>query len=1145
MLKLPNKFKIMLFSMVYGMLITVPAVAEDIEIYTTAGTTAASTASQPNVLFILDTSGSMGNSVLVRPPFDSSVDYSSGGGCFTNDRAYILPHGGFYAWIHCDSFYSQFYGTPAQLSHVRLSKFTCDAANNIETIGYATERFSQYRSGAWNGSISSSNEDDFVECESDQGVHGETSSSSLVWAAQSGSAWSSSQSDEINWGNLGFGATLHTGRYANYLITAPVTNTGTRISVMQQAIKDLIDSLSGINVGLMRFDDNSNGGMIATPVDSVDDPVHAQLLKDDVDAMTASGGTPLSESFYEAALYFQGRGVDYGNGSSPFDSVSASKSGSNYISPIVDECQKNYAIILTDGEPTGDSLSTTRLANLNSGNYSIGSCGSNCLDEIAKSIGSNDQSTSIAGDQFVSTFTIGFAIENQLLLDTANESLLATGSGQRYLAEDAASLTDVLNEVFASVYEVDTSFSSPAVSVNAFNRATHLDDLYFTLFQPKQSPHWTGNLKKYKLAFITDPDDATKVVPRIVDSLGVVAVDSTTGFFTDTARSYWTDGDDDGGDVAKGGAANEFVLSRNVYTYTSMYVSTNGVLTPQSSAASDLTASSNRVIKSNTAITEAMLGVAAGVEFSAGVPLRDAIIDWAEGIDVKDFDADSNTTEARQDMGDPLHSEPALVIYGGTEAAPDLVAYVATNDGYLHAIDVDDGSEIFSFIPQELLLNLDTVMNDTSGSKTYGLDGNVVAWVNDVNEDGTISGAGEHVYLYIGMRRGGKDIYSVDVTDRNNPKLRWIIKGGTGDYTALAQTWSTINVEKIKDGTVEKTVLIFGGGYDINQDNVTVRTTDTTGNAVYIVDASSGQLLWSAGPSGNTVLSDMQYSVPARVKPLDLSGDGLTDRLYVVDMGGQIFRFDIDNENNAGLASSVIGGRIADLADSGTANARRFFYPPDVALIAERGKSAYLALGIASGYRAHPLDTTIEDRIYLLKDNDVYSAPASGYITLTEGDLYDATFNYVAGDGNSTQKTAALAGLAASEGWFIKLDDETVAANYVGEKGLAEALFIEGSLIITTYVPDDPSITTSNCSKNSSGSGKVYFLDVLDASASYPSSSDVRQDRHVVLSKEGIPPSPNVIITKGGQPTLCIGTECRSADFSKGARRTFWYEVEN
>ncbi len=47
MLKLPEKFKVMLLSTVYGMLVTVPAVADDIEIYTTAGSITQQT--QPNV----------------------------------------------------------------------------------------------------------------------------------------------------------------------------------------------------------------------------------------------------------------------------------------------------------------------------------------------------------------------------------------------------------------------------------------------------------------------------------------------------------------------------------------------------------------------------------------------------------------------------------------------------------------------------------------------------------------------------------------------------------------------------------------------------------------------------------------------------------------------------------------------------------------------------------------------------------------------------------------------------------------------------------------------------------------------------------------------------------------------------------------
>ncbi len=587
---------------------------------------------------------------------------------------------------------------------------------------------------------------------------------------------------------------------------------------------------------------------------------------------------------------------------------------------------------------------------------------------------------------------------------------------------------------------------------------------------------------------------------------------------------------------------NEFdMATRKVYTYADTYTDNNGVLRPAAATAL-LTANSNLVTKSNTAITDVMLDIVGEPDKIVGTPRIETLLSWAAGFDVFDQFGVAGTSDARQVMGDPLHSEPALVQYGGSLTAPDLVAYMATNDGYLHAIDVDDGKEIFSFIPQELLPNLNTLMDNKQGDKVYGLDGNVVAWVNDINEDGIINGA-DHIYLYIGMRRGGRNIYSLDVTDRNKPVLRWVIKGGSDDYKELGQTWSTINVEKIKDGASEKTVLIFGGGYDTNQDNVTVRTKDSVGRAVFIADAESGNLLWSAGPGGTQAVDDMDYSIPARVKPLDMSGDGLTDRLYVADMGGQIFRFDIDNDNGSALSSSIKGGRIADLAGNAEIDARRFYYPPDVALIAKRGEAAYLAIAAASGYRAHPLNTKIQDRIYLMKDRNVYNAPTGFvYNTLTEADLYDATLNLVGGDGTVAQQAAAKTALGNTEGWFIKLDDETGTDTWVGEKGLSEPLIIEGTAIITTFIPVTTSVTAS-CAPQA-GSGKVFYLDLLDGSPAIETNLDVRPDRHEWLVRSGIPPTPTPGIPPDGEPTLCIGTECKAAGLKLGLRKAYWYEVE-
>src|SRR5690606_40931389 len=42
-------------------------------------------------------------------------------------------------------------------------------------------------------------------------------------------------------------------------------------------------------------------------------------------------------------------------------------------------------------------------------------------------------------------------------------------------------------------------------------------------------------------------------------------------------------------------------------------------------------------------------------------------------------------------------------------------------------------------------------------------------------------------------------------------------------------------------------VLIFGGGYDTRQDGYGARAPDSVGNAVFILDALTGEVLWWTG----------------------------------------------------------------------------------------------------------------------------------------------------------------------------------------------------------------------------------------------------------------------------------------------------------
>ncbi len=589
------------------------------------------------------------------------------------------------------------------------------------------------------------------------------------------------------------------------------------------------------------------------------------------------------------------------------------------------------------------------------------------------------------------------------------------------------------------ILDTSATFTSPTVAVNAFNRTQNLNDLFITVFKPTDSLRWPGNVKKYRL----DPTTG-----NIEDAAGVDAVDPTMGFFKTSARSYWS-ATTDGDTVSAGGAANKLPspATRNLYTYYS------------GSASTTLSAAANAFSTANTAITDVLLDVN-----TTGRPSRDNVINWARGVDVRDADADGNTTEARNQMGDPLHSRPATVIYGGTAASPsltDAVVFAATNEGYLHAIDPSTGVELWSFIPDVMWPKLYLLYeNPPSSTKFYGVDGSMQVLKIDVNQNGIVEPAqGDRVYLYFGMRRGGNYYYALDVTDKAAPKFLW--KDSSVELPGLAQTWSTPAVAKVNVNSASQTqsrkyVLIFGGGYEEDQDPnsttlLTSYSTDTTGNRIFMVDAETGARLWYAGGTGsgaNRVLTKMNNSIPSDIRVIDLDNDGFADRMYAGDMGGRLWRFDITN--GAVPNSLVTGGVIAALGNADDAthpavSTRRFYYAPDVSLI-RSNNTAFLNIAIGSGYRASPLNLQVDERLYSIRDRDVFNkltqAQYDAYAVLTETSLVDVT-----ADITTTVSPSA-------NGWRIDLILD-------GEKVLAESRTFNNKILFSTFTPV-PSANASN-----------------------------------------------------------------------------------
>lgn len=1087
---------------------TFPVRADDTEIY--LGANAGVSQVWPNVVFIIDTSGSMGSKVYTQPAYDPSTTYS--GSC-TSDKIYYSTNGSIPS---CST--SNYFTASLNYCAASVTPLTDQGFYTADTVVYwsANSRATKSKwasfGGGWRGSGSITGSTNYVECSADSGNNGGPSPYDTTLYASNGTTgpWNSSATNEIPWSNYN-AVTLYSANYLNYQASATKTLEGTRIGIVQTAFNNLLNSTNNINVAVMRYSSSGYGGYFIVPMMPLNDTTRP-IIENAVNALSANGTTPLAETEYEAYLYYQGATPKYGLTSSPANDTNATTTvnystgaitydvldppGKTYTSPIQYQCQKNFTVLFTDGDPTNDGDADSEINALPGSTSCSFSSGTDCLASLAGSMNKNDCSSSLSGKQSVTSYYIGgFDANGNTLLQSA----ATAGGGKYYGANDSVSVTNAFNSILTQIRQVNTSFVSPAVAVNAFNRFTDMNQLYYGLFRPAGEPLWDGNLKRYELSN-----------GQIVDVNGLPAVDPLTGFFSSTSTSWWTSSTvaPDGDNVSLGGAAGQITLARNAYTYTG-----------SSSVLSD---ASNKLNETNSAITAAMLG-----DSTLSSTDLSNILQWARGVDLFDINSNSDTTDARTEWGDVLHSEPVVVTYGGTASAPDITAFVGDNEGYLHAVNATTGTEYFAFMPPELLPNLPILYNDVPGiTHPYGLDGDVTAWANDLNDDGVIynsSGtleSGEGVYIYFGMRRGGRNYYALDVTDRSNPKLMWEINGGSGSFTELGQTWSQPVKAKIKLNGVITDVLIFGGGYDATtEDSADIPTDDTVGRAVYIVNAKTGTRLWEAGPAGSGAdleLTAMTNSIPSKVSVLDLNGDGLADTMFVGDMRGQIWRFDIDDNGNTGASNLVHGGVIASLGGTNEANNRRFYYEPSVSVSAD---GTYLNIAIGSGYRAHPLKQTNHDAFYVVHSPLTIADPASYYSSLTPltpADLYDATANV------TPSGTANISNLNGN-GWYINMAE---SGSWVGEKVLAPALTFNYQVMFTTYTPVASS--QSACSP-SEGTARGYTVSIDNGA---PMINGVAtfgapvSDRYVTFTQGGLVPGPVAVFASGAGGGGGAGGDC-------------------
>jgi len=923
--------------------------------------------------------------------------------------------------------------------------------------------------------------------------------------------------------------------------------------------------LDKFNVGMMFFGSPDVGYVRAAirPMDATNRPLYSAMINNLHRTGDSGNARTLARTFSEVHRYLKGlQTVDSGAtlgsphnvkrdytgntaGNAHDDAVHAlagnaldSATDTTYNSPLdPDNCFGTYIIYIGNTVPSGNVVKDNTARNNASGAELATAGGS--TTQIALPYTSHQDNFADEWARFlkqnmgVITYTVdvdptpmpgghGNGMGNSALIES-----MATVSGGKYFRVNSsvgggAEIADALDTIFSEIQAVNSVFASVSLPLSVNTQETYLNQIYVGVFRPDEDglPRWNGNLKQYKLGLVGDQ-------LLTLDAADASAINPSTGFVTECARSFWTPTTQDSYWTFRpmGGCLTGTPSVNNASN------SPDGNIVEKGAQAYMLRSSGSRTMK--TCTTAAFACTGGLVNFNTtnvsygdlGLPnstAHSALVNWQVGLDVDDERPNLDLTEKRPSIhGDVVHSRPVAINYG-TVASPKVVVFYSGNDGVLRAVNgnrstafgsVAAGGELWSFVAPEFFPQIKRLRandeqykffgNDdvTALPKPYGLDGAITAYT-DVDD----------TWIYVTARRGGRVVYAFDVTDiddtPSSPSLLW--KKGCPNLTndtncstgfdQIGQTWSAVKL--MKTG-YSSTLAIMGGGYDPCEDDDSVApeqasdlgpdpddcTSSSKGNRIYVLNAETGALL-KALPTDRGVAADV-------VMVTD-KATGFAKYAYAVDLGGNVYRISGGGANTPFGSSDPAGWTITKLADlgCGTANAtcnnRKFLFAPDVVEANDNSGTYFLLVG--SGDREKPLrDYTgayaVNNYFFMLKDMPADTDWLSDENGNCSADVLclSSLLDIGLTDGNPDPED-----LIDTKGWYLELHDH--------EQVVTSAITVYGTTTFSTHTPVVPA--TGSCT-STLGTARVYNIGFMNAG-----SRNGTDNRFEEVSGGGLPPSP-------------------------------------
>jgi len=756
---------------------------------------------------------------------------------------------------------------------------------------------------------------------------------------------------------------------------ARIKKTFTRIQTAREVVCRVASTSNTIvRLGLFKFTLETGGELVQGLSDMSDESSELVSYKNTVWGIAATTWTPLAEALADIWYYFKPGPnsktywpVDY-----EIEKDTVNHPTSNPVSPIKYWCQNNYVVIMTDGESTMDDFGNSRYTgsifnskpvkrtypwtswsdgwgdadnndiksegyipanyNANTATYcpkwscwltADGRDGTDLLDDVSYFIRNQDMfpdshfgtdpATGWPGTQNIFTYTIGFNVDNDMLLQTA-----VNGEGAYYTATNYDELVEAFQLVITGINLRNFAFSAitaPKKTATATNAEQTVS--YVGYFLPSATaPIWEGHLLAFELedSWGFDSDGSGEVESEeyvYADEeacLNAAGGAQCTRWVALAIGHEWD-------------AADKIPLDRQLYTH-SPGTTTNVAFTVANAAdilkiIDPAVSPTLTPVETNTIINKIREPHFADVfhsdvGFVGPPPYGKQFIPNLSPTGSGDQSYDDYYTE---------NNDRGRVIYAGT------------NDGIMHMLYADGvnaGKEVWGFMPDETLPSLRNIV--LNNQHTYTVDGRMAAgdiWY-------TPSGGSTNQWatlMTFGLRRGGNAYYGMDITKvTNKPKMLWKFK----DPVYSGQSWGKPSLGRVKiEGPggsadiIDKWVVFVNGGFEFNSEN----PYDQDGKAIFMLDAATGDLLWMIGydrTSGKDSSTDagavltkietqddsnykystksemFNFSFPTALTAIDRDNDGYTDTLFYGNVGGHLFKTDVSALKRSEWLTTVI-----------------------------------------------------------------------------------------------------------------------------------------------------------------------------------------------------------------------------------------------